>query len=426
MYLDKLTFVPTKRFYYGWVIVAAAAITMFFSGPGQTYSISVFIDSYIKDFGWSRSLVSSIYSTATLIAGSLLFIVGRFIDKYGHKYMGVVIASLLGIACMWSSFVINPVMLFIGFFMLRLFGQGSMTLLSSTLVPQWFVKKRGLALSLMALGSVTSSAVLPPLNTYIIDTWGWSVAWRFWAVLLWLVFVPISFFFIHSRPENIGLLPDNRIKKPDNKDTAVDTERSEVKKHKEISWTLQEAMKTRAFWFMMFCQMVPSMINTGITFHFISILGEKGLSHTLSALILSIVAIIGFPATFFAGYMLDRIHVHFVEVSVFVIHLISLLVLVYGQSSQMAVLFGILMGVVSGLQGVTNNVVWASYFGRKYLGSIRGFSMSSIIIGSAFGPLPFGIAFDVFGGYTGIIMIMMIFPVLGAIAAMVSPAPKKK
>jgi predicted MFS family arabinose efflux permease len=124
--------------------------------------------------------------------------------------------------------------------------------------------------------------------------------------------------------------------------------------------------------------------------------------------------------------MLDRIHVHFVEVSVFVIHLISLLVLVYGQSSQMAVLFGILMGVVSGLQGVTNNVVWASYFGRKYLGSIRGFSMSSIIIGSAFGPLPFGIAFDVFGGYTGIIMIMMIFPVLGAIAAMVSPAPKKK
>ncbi|WP_337957771.1 hypothetical protein [Guptibacillus spartinae] len=71
--------------FYGWYIVIVAAIAVFFSGPGQTYGVSVFIDYYIQEFGWSRSLVSGIYSTATLAAGLLLFLVGRLIDKLGQR-----------------------------------------------------------------------------------------------------------------------------------------------------------------------------------------------------------------------------------------------------------------------------------------------------------------------------------------------------
>lgn len=427
MYSNKLTVAPTRRFYYGWIMVAVAAMGLFFSGPGQTYSVSVFINSYIQDFGWSRSVVSSLYSTATLVAGTLLYIVGRYIDKYGHRRMGMVIASLLGIACMWSSFVKNPVMLFVGFFMLRLFGQGSMTLLPSTLVPQWFVKRRALALSLMSLGGVVASAILPPLNTYIIDIWGWNTAWRVWAVLLWLVFVPITYFFTYNKPEDIGLLPDNRTTDLSTKDHINSAQLKENEHYPETSWTLQEAMGTRAFWLIMFCQAIPSMINTGVTFHFISILGEQGLSHTLAAFILSIIAIVGFPVTFIAGYVLDleRVKVNLVIAAVFVIQLVSLGVLLYSQTYNMALAFGIITGLTTGFQAVCNNVVWANYFGRKHLGSIRGFSMTSIIIGSAFGPLPFGIAFDMFGGYTEIITGIMIFPVLGMIAALASPCPKK-
>ncbi|GEP88112.1 MULTISPECIES: hypothetical protein [Staphylococcus] len=75
----------TKNFYYGWVIVFIAGLTVFFSGPGQTYSNAAFIDEYIQTFGWSRTEVSSIYSIATLIAGFTMIIVGCFIDKFGQK-----------------------------------------------------------------------------------------------------------------------------------------------------------------------------------------------------------------------------------------------------------------------------------------------------------------------------------------------------
>ncbi len=66
--------------YYGWVIVVLSAMVMFFSGPGQTYSVSIFIDYYIETFGWSRSLVSSLYSGATLVSGLTLTFVGKKAD----------------------------------------------------------------------------------------------------------------------------------------------------------------------------------------------------------------------------------------------------------------------------------------------------------------------------------------------------------
>ncbi len=425
MYLEKLMLKIKNDYYYGWTIVIVAGLSLFFSGPGQTYSNSAFIDSYIKDFGWSRTLVSNIYSSATLIAGSMLFIIGKLIDKYGHRHMNIIVSFLLGLACIWSSFVTSPAMLFIGFLMLRLFGQGSMTLIPSTLVPQWFIKKRTLAFSLFSIGGVLSSAILPPLNIYIIDKWGWSIAWRFWAALLWFLFIPIAFLFIRNRPEDIGLLPDNH-KADIEKSSCLNS--TVVNKETNISdsYTLQEAMRTRAFWLMMFCQAIPSLINTGIIFHFISIIGEKGLPNTVAAIVLSIIAMVSFPVTLISGIALERIKVHFAIAFSFFLQLISLILLMYGESLYIMFIFGALSGLISGLLSICNNVVWANYYGRRYLGSIRGFSMTSTVIGSAFGPLPLGIAFDVFGRYTEAIGILSILSLLGIISAAMAPPPKKK
>lgn len=72
-----------------------------------------------------------------------------------------------------------------------------------------------------------------------------------------------------------------------------------------------------------------------------------------------------------------------------------------------------------------NGVIWPNYYGRKYLGSIRGVAMTAMVVGSAFGPLPFGFAFDWFGGYQEILMASMVFPILGVFAALMSPPPRK-
>ncbi|MBY6037681.1 MFS transporter [Fictibacillus nanhaiensis] len=403
--------------YYGWYIVFIGALGLFFSGPGQTYSISVFIDAYIRDFGWSRSLVSGLYSVATLLAGLLLSFIGIWIDRYGQRKMAVIIGTLLALTCFWNSTIAGPIALFIGFFFLRILGQGSMTLIPNTLIPQWFIVKRGRALSFMAIGGFIGSAAFPPVNAWMVEQFGWQTSWRVLGAMLLFIFVPLAFAVIRNKPEDLGLYPDHAPRK------AVETEGSHVSL--ETNWTLQEAMKTKAFWLVLMCASIPALVNTGFTFHLISILSERGFETTSAALVLSLMAIMGFPISFASGFVLERIQANRMLALSFLGQGAFILLLFNSYSSPALISFGVLWGIVGGIEQITLNIIWANYFGRKHLGSIRGVSMTAMVLGSAFGPLPFGLAYDYFGGYNEIILAMLIFPIVGFVAAFMANAPKK-
>ncbi|SDK30896.1 MFS transporter [Sediminibacillus albus] len=472
-------------FFYGWIIVFVAGLSVFFSGPGQTYSISIFIDHYIADFDYSRSYVSGIYSTATLCAGFTLFLVGRLVDRFGQRAMMAVVASMLAVACFWNALLTGAIMMFIGIFLLRLFGQGSMTLLPNTLVPQWFRAKRGRALSLMTIGGFASPALFPPLNTWLIDQMGWRAAWVFWGILLVAVFVPLAILFVRNQPKDIGEVPDgdnrkarqrhwsfmdaartkvfwivlagllliisvwliNRYswmsaitlwavivlvitpavslfvrylnKKRDDRSSPVNPNIEE----NEVNWTLKEAMRTRTFWFILFAVSVPALVNTGVTFHIVSIADGKGLSPETAALILSLMAIFGFPVSFIVGYLVDRISVHYILAVTFLGHIISLVILLFTNSAVMAIIFGVMWGIVNGFERITLSIVWPNYFGREHLGSIKGLAQTCMVVSSAFGPLPFGLFYDWFGGYQEILLVMLLLPVTAGILALFAPQP---
>lgn len=405
------------RFYYGWIILAITSLGYFFSGPGQTYFVSIFIDFYIKDYGWNRSTVSTLYSIATLMAGLLLFIVGRLADRFGQKKLILIAAAFLGATCMWNSYVSSLLMLFIGFFLARLTGQGAMTLLPSTVVPQWFVRKRAFAFSVLSVGGVIGSGIIPNMNAGLINHWGWPSVWRLWGLLLWLFFIPIVFVFFHNKPADLGLRPYE--------DLSDGIELENIKNHDEnnSSWTLKEAMRTRAFWGILFCQILPPIINTGLVFHFVSIFSSKGLSSASAAFVLSLLALVSFPASFITGILLKRIKIHYMMSIICLLQLSALGMLLVSKSIQSAIAFSIILGVSMGLQSVSGGVVWPDYFGLKHLGSIRGMIMTSTVIASALGPIPFGFAFDAFGNYSGAILIMMLLPLVGIFAALMSPRP---
>ncbi|MRH44590.1 MFS transporter [Aquibacillus halophilus] len=395
----------------------------FFSGPGQTYSNSAFIDQYINDFGWSRSQVSGLYSLATLIAGICMMFVGRFIDRLGQRFMMVLVGSVLAFACFYNSWVSSIWMLGFGFFMIRLFGQGSMSLIPNTLVAQWFIKKRGLALSIMTLGSFASATLFPILNTWLIQTWSWQTAWRFWGALILIIFIPLVLVGVRNRPEDMGLKPDGDLSKKTNSKSnpMIGTPISVA----EEDWTLKEAMKSKAFWAILVCVGIPGMINTGITFHIISIFGTNQLSPEIAAMVLSLMAIVGIPISLVSGYITDRIKTNYLLLCIFGIEVLLLLMLLVTTNFIMAVFFGTLWGVAHGIERIGLNIIWPNYFGRKYIGSINGVGATVGVIGSAFGPLPFGVGYDLFNSYSPILLITLIFPVIGAICALIAKKPVK-
>ena len=96
-----------KSFYYGWVIVVLSAMTFFLSAPGQTYSISVFIDVYIDEFEFSRTLISSAYSIATVMSGIMLVFMGKAIDRYGVKRILIIVTINFTGNCLRTSKYLN-------------------------------------------------------------------------------------------------------------------------------------------------------------------------------------------------------------------------------------------------------------------------------------------------------------------------------
>ncbi|WP_163537218.1 MFS transporter [Gracilibacillus sp. YIM 98692] len=411
-----------QQFYYGWVIVFIAGLGVFFSGPGQTYSNSQFIDQYIRDFGWSRSQVSGLYSAATLVAGLIMVFVGRFIDRFGQRTMMVTVGSLFGFACFFNSIVSSLWMLAIGFFLVRLLGQGSMSLIPNTLVVQWFVKKRGIAFSIMTLGSFASAMSFPLINTWLIGEWGWQFAWRFWGILLLVLFVPIAFFGVRNKPEFMGLEPDGFSKKKNNRPKLIMGSKIITS---DEDWTLREAMRTKTFWAILICVGIPAMINTGITFHIISILGTNELSPEIAAMVLSLMAVVGIPMSLISGYLTEKVKTNYLLLGIFIIEFVLLLMLLVTNNLLVAIIFGTLWGVANGFERIALNVIWPNYFGRKYIGSINGFGVTMGVLGSAFGPLPFGVGFDIFHSYTPILLIALIFPLIGIVCSLIAKKPDK-
>ena len=134
---------------------------------------------------------------------------------------------------------------------------------------------------------------------------------------------------------------------------------------------------------------------------------------------------VGFPITFLSGFILERIEANYMLVFTFIGEIIVLTLLVFSTSTFIAILFGVLWGLFAGIERIALNVIWPNFFGREHIGSIKGFAMSITVVGSAFGPLPFGLAFDLFNGYQEILIATMVFPIVGIGLAWKASKPKK-
>lgn len=415
---------PSKRvlplrtsYYYGWIIVLVSALTRFFSGPGQTYSVSTFIDSYIQHYGWNRTMVSTMYSLGTLTAGLLMGVVGTVFDRKGHRIMTSLVIMGLSGACVWMSVVGDPLMLLVGFFLIRLCGQGAMGLSSMTLPLHWFSRRRGVVLSVVSFGGIISSALFPPLNTWIIQSLGWPNGWRIWALLLGALMTPIAYRLIRNRPEDVRLSPEPP--------KSGDPGRVEDAGWVESEWTLRDALATRSFWMLLFCSATPSALLTALTFHNVSIMAQRGIAVEVAAMILSAQAVVRLPMIFLAGYIVDRVNPR-IMMGVNQCLLLTGIGVLYGmQGMTSALVYGVVIGVMLSFHMIVSGVIWPDYYGHRALSSIRGVTMMVSVMSSAMGPLPFGLAFDVFGGYQEVLGLSLMFPAIGVLTAFAATKPHK-
>lgn len=416
---------PTPRnakrqpFFYGWIILFVASLAMFISGPGQTYTVSNFVDPIISDLSWSRTMVSGLYTAGSLTGAVLMVLVGKLLDRYGARVILLTVIGLFGFATMFMSRIDHPIELYVGFAGIRTLGQGTLMLASTTMVAVWFVRLRGRAMAIATLGSALSFASFPPLVHFFIEQFEWRGAWIGLSILIWCT-LPLMLLARRS-PESMGLLPDGATAIDPTGDTGNDI----LHATSEISFTLTEAMKTRSFWLLLFASMPHSLITTAMVFHMGSLMISRGLATSLAPQVLSIMAVVSLLGTLIAGYLSDKIPNRYLIGAGHILLAVGMVwTFIIGHTWQ-GLALGAIIGISSGLTHTANNVIWPNYFGRRHLGAIRGVATTGMVAFAAVGPFPFGILFDITGTYTVPLLIFLFLPLACATAILQAYPPKK-
>ena len=405
----------SRPVFSGWLMLAVAGVAVFLSGPAQTYCVSAFVDPMLTELGWSHSLFSTAYFVGTLVSAGVLLLVGRQIDRWGNRLVLTLTTIGFGVALLVMSIVAGPITLLIGFGLLRSCGSGVLTLAARTLIPHWFVRHRGRAFSLLGLAATLSLAIVPPVNELLIGAVGWRTAWRIDAIVIWLVLLPLVAIVIRNRPEAVGQRPDGA-ELTDGAAAAADDS--------QLGPTLREAWRIPAFWGLLGASVVPSLVVTGLAFNQVAIFTDRGLPSTLAATTFAVESAVGLPVTLLAGWLVDRYPIRYVLAAGQACLVIAMLWLLVADSAAVALLYSAWRGASSGFWMVAADVAWPTYFGRRHLGSIRGFGFAFGVAGAAIGPIPFGLAYDLLGGYNPAILGLLALPIAATAAVLISRPPQ--
>jgi MFS family permease len=403
---DALSLGVNRHVFYGWVMLGVGGLAVFASGPGQSHIFSVYITPISDDLGISRTSIASAYAAATLLAAFGLPYVGRLIDRVGVRRVALSVAVLFGFANIALGQVAGLLSLALAFGALRFLGQGSLMLSSNYLVSQWFNRRRGIALSLTALGFSASMALHPLLAQWLIDQVGWRESWSWLGILTWVLLVPMIAVLVQNKPEDIGLTPDGK--------PVADQQPASPGDAMTVGLRLHAAIRLPSFWMIALGLASMSMLVTGMFFHQVSVFSLQGLDAqtAVRAFAISAVAmVITMPAF---GYLLDRLPTRPMFASALVIMSASLVALALVRNIGSTIVFSVVFGLANAALQSHYSFMWPRYFGRRHLGSIQGAAQTIGVVGASIGPLPLGLAFDLFGSYTGALYLLAVLPVVCA------------
>jgi MFS family permease len=396
---------PFKRVYFGWAVVTASFLASFGAVPAHGPLIGLFFQPMEDELGWSRTTLSAAFTMGSMAAAFTTLLIGRHIDRYGGRMIVAVSGAIIGAALFGLSQVTEPWHYWVLFGIARAVSQAGIEVGAAVAVAKWFIRMRGRALGVRAIGLRSSQAIMPLVILGIISVSDWRTAWMALGVIAAVLIVLPAWLLMRRQPEDIGLQPDG--------DAAADVAPG-GRHHRggaEISWTLEEARKTRAFWLILFLLMMTPFTMGATNLHLVITFQDKGLSGGAAAGILSLFAAVSALAITPLSYVYDKIHVRHGAMFMTVLLIVAMVIIILADSLWMAILFGLVFGVATGSRSILETMLLANYFGRGSLGALRGFAGPFRMI-SPLGPLYAGFIRDVTGDYA---IAYGTFAVIGAV-----------
>jgi MFS family permease len=385
----NVLFLKSVGLFYGWHMVAASAAVRLLGAGLHSYGFTIFFLPLSQELNLSRTATSFAFSLARAEGAIEGPIVGHLLDRYGPRPIMLAAVVLMGVGYLLLSLVDGYIAFLIVYTgMISLAHSGGFMHAPMTLTNSWFIRLRARAMTINSAAYGLGGVLIAPLLSIVVHSYGWRWGAVFAGMLFLLAGVPLCLT-IRRSPESMGLLPDGAPQKtaPSGR---VDAMRREIS---EPDIDVRQAMRSFAFWALVFGAGVRNASYHAISTHFIPLMIWKGMSQHEATLLLSSFAFLGFTSTLLFGWLADTMNKPRLVSLILFAAAGSIFLPIFGTSFTTLLLFTMVFTAVE----ATYPVAWAmvgDIFGRKHFAKIRGYMSLFYIWGSVAGPVASGAIYD--------------------------------
>jgi predicted MFS family arabinose efflux permease len=378
----------------GWRVVLAAYFGAMVSfGSLLVFTFSIFLKPISAEFGWSRESISAAFGFAALTVALCSPGLGHLLDRFGPRR--VILPCMTLFALTFASLGLltrNLTHLYVTFILLGVVGNGTTQMGYSRAVSTWFDSRRGLALALVMAGVGTGAMIFPPLAQWLIDEYGWRIAYFVLGCVALLAGVPLTALFVRERPHATG-------------------ERSRPRLE---GYSVGQGICSPAFWILIATLFLGSISVNGAITHLSPLLTDRGMPAATAALAASILGFASFCGRLVTGLLLDRFFGPRVGFCLLVTMAGGILLLATAKSIVPCAVAAAMIGFGLGGEADITPYLLTRYFGLRSFSTLYGFSWTAYAVAGAIGPIVMGRAFDATGSYTSLLTLLSVATVLSA------------
>ncbi|MFC2043937.1 MFS transporter [Chloroflexota bacterium] len=422
--------VGIPKIFFGWWIALTSGILTFWGQGFGHFGFSALFKPIASELGFNRAVTSVAASVGRLEGGLASPVVGWITDKFGPRWMALSGTLIVGLSLilmnfvnsLWAFYLIWGILLGIG-------ANIGFSLPLEKTITNWFVKKRGRALSIRQLFFGLAAVLMLPLVAWITSTQGWRMTCVIGGIVMWIIGLPLVWFFIKQRrPEYYGLLPDGMTTEEAVEITQmIDRGVKYATEIEEVEFTLRQAMRTPAYWLLMVANASFMVVPQVIIIHAVPFLTDMGIGPVKAAVMIGIMSSGVIPGMFFSMFVADRVkrqHLRFLLAAAYFLQLISFSSFLLKQTLVMAYPIFILHHFAAGINHPINSVISARYFGRKAFGSIRGTLTMFILPVSVMAPIYAGWVYDTTGSYIAVFFLCAVLLMFSTLIILFAAPPK--
>ncbi|MFC2011257.1 MFS transporter [Chloroflexota bacterium] len=395
------------KIFFGWWTVLATGMVAMWSSGFHGYGFSALFKPIASELGFSRAATSVAAGIGRFEGGFEAPLSGWVADRFGPRWIVLagISLSFVGFIMMyfinslWAYYVVWGLIIGTGFNI-------AITIPLDKAISNWFVKKRGLAISIKTVFSGLGGVLLLPLIAWLIATQGWRMTCVIGGLIVFFIGIPLVWFFLKQhRPEYYGLLPDGAAVEEGLKEDTVQMIDRGIKyaaEVQEVEFTLRQALRTPTYWLLIAASASHGLVDPAIRLHTIPFLTDIGIDPLKAAGMMSIMILASIPARLVGGFLSDRVkksQLRFLVAGSYLLQGLGFTVFLLNQTTAMIYAWFILYGIGMGIGFALMAPMRARYFGRKAFGSINGISQAiSTPVGIA-APIYAGWVYDTTGSY---------------------------